>query len=168
MPGICPSFYKLRIQLLEDKKPLVQKQRRLNPNMLEVIKKEIVKLLDTVIIYPIADSPWVSPIHYVPKKGSITVVTNKKDEHVPTRTVIEFDIKIKDKKGAENVAADHLSRIENDETSDNSDVDDNFPGETLMEITTKDEPWFADFANYLAGDIIPKGMTYQQKKKILH
>ncbi|GJZ60608.1 hypothetical protein Tco_0616424 [Tanacetum coccineum] len=40
----------------------------------------------------------------------------------------------------ENVAADHLSRIENDETSDDSDVDDNFPGETLLEITTKDEP----------------------------
>ncbi|GKA21422.1 reverse transcriptase domain-containing protein [Tanacetum coccineum] len=77
----------------------------------------------------------------------------------------EFDIEIKDKKGTKNVAADHLSRIDNDETSDDSDVDDNFPGETLMEITTKDIPWFADFANYLVGDIIPKGMTYQQKNK---
>ncbi|GJV65323.1 reverse transcriptase domain-containing protein [Tanacetum coccineum] len=63
----------------------------------------------------------------------------------------EFDIEIKDRKGTENVAADHLSRIENDETSDDSEVDDNFPGETLMEINTKDEPWFADFANYLVG-----------------
>ncbi|GKC53206.1 reverse transcriptase domain-containing protein [Tanacetum coccineum] len=78
----------------------------------------------------------------------------------------EFDIEIKDRKGTENVAADHLSRIENEETSDDSEVDDNFPGETLMEINTEDEPWFADFANYLASDIIPKGMTYQQKKKI--
>ncbi|GJY80052.1 reverse transcriptase domain-containing protein [Tanacetum coccineum] len=77
----------------------------------------------------------------------------------------EFDIKIKDRKCIENVAADHLSRIENEETSDDSEVDDNFPGETLMEINTEDEPWFADFANYLASDIIPKGMTYQQKKK---
>ncbi|GKC55800.1 reverse transcriptase domain-containing protein [Tanacetum coccineum] len=76
----------------------------------------------------------------------------------------EFDIEIKDRKGTENVAADHLSRIENEETSDDSEVDDNFPGETLMEINTEDEPWFADFANYLASDIIPKGMTYQQKK----
>ncbi|GKD27373.1 reverse transcriptase domain-containing protein, partial [Tanacetum coccineum] len=51
------------------------------------------------------------------------------------------------------------------EFNDDSEVDDNFHGETLMEINTKDEPWFADFANYLVGDIIPKGMTYQQKNK---
>nr|GEW59578.1 reverse transcriptase domain-containing protein [Tanacetum cinerariifolium] len=49
-------------------------------------------------------------------------------------------LEIKDRKGTDNVATDHLSRIENDETSDNSKVDDNFPGETLMEINTKDEP----------------------------
>ncbi|GJW34843.1 reverse transcriptase domain-containing protein [Tanacetum coccineum] len=77
----------------------------------------------------------------------------------------EFDIEIKDKKGTKNVAADHISQIENDEASNDSDVDDNFLGETLMEIITKDIPWFADFANYLVGDIIPKGMTYQQKNK---
>ncbi|GJW82927.1 retrovirus-related pol polyprotein from transposon TNT 1-94 [Tanacetum coccineum] len=71
IPGICPSFYKHKKQLLDDKKSVVQKQRRLNPNMQEVVKKEIVKLLDTGIIYPIADSPWVSPIHCVPKKGKI-------------------------------------------------------------------------------------------------
>ncbi|GJZ39152.1 reverse transcriptase domain-containing protein, partial [Tanacetum coccineum] len=76
----------------------------------------------------------------------------------------EFNIEIKDRKGTENVAADHLSRIENNETSDDSEVDDNFPGETLMEININ-EPWFADFANYLVGNIIPKGMTYQQKNK---
>ncbi|GJU53613.1 reverse transcriptase domain-containing protein [Tanacetum coccineum] len=353
IPGICPSFCKHKIQLLDDKKFVVQKQRRLNPNMQEVVKKEIVKLLDIGIIYPIADSPWVSLIHYVPKKGGIIVVTNENDEFVPTRAVTgwrvcidyrklneatakdhfslpfmdqmlerltgnkyfcfldgfldifkfllilmikrkqhshvlsehtligeclsvyvmilphskgkmllhgqgrnrawtqvgtvlgqkdgknfhliyfasktlnpaqqkytvtkkelmalvfafnkfrsylilsktivhtdhsalrhlfkkqdakpclirwilllqEFDIEIKDKKGIENVAVDHLSRIENDESSNDNEVDDNFPGQTLMEINTKDEPWFADFANYLVGDIIPKGMMYQQKNK---
>ncbi|GJX83668.1 reverse transcriptase domain-containing protein [Tanacetum coccineum] len=72
---------------------------------------------------------------------------------------------IKDRKGTENVAPDYLSRIENEETSDDSEVEDYFPGETLIEINTKDEPWFADFANYLASDIIPKGMTYQQMNK---
>ncbi|GJS96211.1 hypothetical protein Tco_0803179 [Tanacetum coccineum] len=61
-------------------------------------------------------------------------------------------------------AADHLSRIENEETSDDSEVDDNFPRETLMETNAENKPWFADFAIYLASDIIPKGMTYQQKK----
>ncbi|GJT53367.1 reverse transcriptase domain-containing protein [Tanacetum coccineum] len=82
-----------------------------------------------------------------------------------SRLLVEFDIEIKDRKCIENVAADHLSRIEIDESSDDSEVDDNFPGETLMEINPKNEPWFADFANYLVADIIPKGMTYQQKNK---
>ncbi|GKB60112.1 hypothetical protein Tco_0916298 [Tanacetum coccineum] len=83
----------------------------------------------------------------------------------PSTNIKEFDIKIKDRKGTENAAVDHLSRIKNDETSDDSEVDDNFPGDALMEINTEDEPWFADFANYLVSDIIPKGMTYQQKNK---
>ncbi|GJW27336.1 reverse transcriptase domain-containing protein [Tanacetum coccineum] len=73
--------------------------------------------------------------------------------------VLEFDIEIKDRKGIENVAVDHLSRIENEEISDDSEVDDNFPREILIEINTRNEPWFADFANYLVADIIPKGMT---------
>ncbi|GJW32415.1 reverse transcriptase domain-containing protein [Tanacetum coccineum] len=411
--GICLSFCKHKIQLLDDKKPVVQKQRRLNPNMQEVVKKEIMKLLDTGIIYPIADSPWVSPIHCVPKKGGIT---NENDELVLTRTITGWRVCIDYRKLNEATAkdhfplpfmdqmlerlarnkylcfldgfsgyfqipidpndqekttftcpfdtysyrrmpfslcnapatfqrcmlaifhdmieesvevfmddfsvfgnsfdtclnnldkmlqrcedahlvlnwdkchfmvkegivlghkvssvglevdkakidvisklppptnikgirsflghagfyrrfikdfskitrpltkllkkdtpfefdeecqkafellkekltcapvivspnwnlpfelmcdasdftvgavlgqkdVDHLSRLENDEASDDSEVDDNFPGETLMEIKTKNEPWFADFANYLVGDIIPKGMTYQQKNK---
>ncbi|GKE54607.1 hypothetical protein Tco_1489763 [Tanacetum coccineum] len=77
----------------------------------------------------------------------------------------EFDIKIKDKNGTKNDAVDHLSRIDNNETSDDNEVEDNFPRETLMEINTRDEPWFADVANNLVGDIIPKGMTYQTKNK---
>ncbi|GJR27135.1 reverse transcriptase domain-containing protein [Tanacetum coccineum] len=76
----------------------------------------------------------------------------------------ESDIEIKDGKGTENVAVDHLSRIENNETSDDNEVDDNFPEETLMEININ-EPWFADFANYVVSNIIPKEMTYQQKNK---
>nr|GEU44807.1 reverse transcriptase domain-containing protein [Tanacetum cinerariifolium] len=77
----------------------------------------------------------------------------------------EFDIEIKDRKGTENVTADHLSRIKKEEASNDSEVDDNLPRETLIEINTKDYPWFADFANYLVSDIIHKGMTYQQKNK---
>ncbi|GJZ63367.1 reverse transcriptase domain-containing protein [Tanacetum coccineum] len=76
--------------------------------MQEVVKKEIVKLLDTGIIYPIADSPWVSPIHYVPKKGGITVVTNENDELVPTRTVTGWRVCIDYRKLNEATVKDHF------------------------------------------------------------
>nr|GEU76133.1 reverse transcriptase domain-containing protein [Tanacetum cinerariifolium] len=108
IPGICPSFCKHKIQLLDDKKPVVQKQRRLNPNKQKVVKREIVKLLDTGIIYPIADSPWVSPIHRVPKKGGITVITNENDELVPTRTVTGWRVCIDYRKLNEATAKDHF------------------------------------------------------------
>ncbi|GJY41274.1 hypothetical protein Tco_0428544 [Tanacetum coccineum] len=109
IPGTYPSFCKHKIQLLEDKNPVVKKQRRLNPNMQEVVRKEIVKLLDTGIIYPIADSLWVSPIHCVPKKGGITVVTNGKDELVPTRTITGWRVCINYRKLNEATANDHFS-----------------------------------------------------------
>ncbi|GJR00440.1 reverse transcriptase domain-containing protein [Tanacetum coccineum] len=108
IPGICPSFCKHKIKLLDDKKPVVQKQRRLNPNMQEVVKKEIMKLLDTGIIYPIIDSHWVSPIHCVPKKGGITVVTNENDELVPTRTITGWRVCIGYRKLNEATAKDHF------------------------------------------------------------
>ena len=50
-----------------DAKPVADHQRRLNPKMKEVVRKEILKLLEAGIIYPIADSRWVSLVHYVPK-----------------------------------------------------------------------------------------------------
>ena len=53
--------------------------------MMEVVRKEILKCLDNGIIYPIYDSSWVSPVHVVPKKSGITIVTNENDEQVPTR-----------------------------------------------------------------------------------
>ncbi|GJZ04073.1 reverse transcriptase domain-containing protein [Tanacetum coccineum] len=144
---------------------------RVNPKIHDVIKKEVEKLLDAGLIYPISDSPWVSPVHCVPKKGGMTVVTNEENELTMTeaesnytttekemlavvyafekfrsylimnKSVVytdhsalkylfnkkdakarllhwvlllqEFDFKIIDTKGAENYAADHLSRLEN-------------------------------------------------------
>ena len=78
----------------------------------------------------------------------------------------EFDIEIKDKKGADNVAADHLSRIEKQDGDDEEfEINDYFQEEILMEIHSDDEPWFADFANFLVGKVLRKNMTYQQKKK---
>ncbi|GJY80048.1 reverse transcriptase domain-containing protein [Tanacetum coccineum] len=73
---------------MEDEfKPSVQPQRRVNPNIKEVVKKEVIKLLDAGLIYPISDSPWVSPVQVVPKKGGMTVVKNEKDGLIPQRTV---------------------------------------------------------------------------------
>lgn len=65
-----------KIILEENAKPMVDAQRRLNPNMKEVVKKEIIKLLDFGIIFPISDSSWVSPVQCVPKKGGMPVVKN--------------------------------------------------------------------------------------------
>ncbi|GKE39303.1 reverse transcriptase domain-containing protein, partial [Tanacetum coccineum] len=66
------------------------------------------KLLDTGIIYPIADSPWVNHIHCVPKKGNITVGTNKNDDLVPTRTVTGWQVCIDYRKLNEATAKDHF------------------------------------------------------------
>ncbi|GJU28211.1 reverse transcriptase domain-containing protein [Tanacetum coccineum] len=251
--------------------------------MKEVVKKDIIKLLDTGIIYSIEDSPWVSLVHCVPKKGRMTVVINEDNELFPTRTVTgwrvcieyrnlneatqkdhfplpfmdqmleilagnkffcfldrffgyfqipiepadqekttftcpyetyaykrmpfvlcnapatfqrsrarpmrrkafsphplrqqnfesrttklyEFDIEIKNKKGAENVAADHYSRLEKPNLKElrEEEINDEFPDEFLMSISTdeKESPWFADFANYLVGGILRKGLTYAQR-----
>jgi hypothetical protein len=71
--------------LLEDNaKPTREMQRRLNPPMMEVVKVEILKLLDAGVIYPITDSKWVASIHMVPKKTGIMLVKKKNDELIPT------------------------------------------------------------------------------------
>ncbi|GJR82340.1 reverse transcriptase domain-containing protein [Tanacetum coccineum] len=340
----------------DDFKPAVQHQRRVNPKIHEVIKKEVIKLLDAGLIYPISDSPWVSPVHCVPKKGGMTVVENEDNELIPTRLVTgwrvcidylklndatrkdhfplpfldqmlerlagneyycfldgfsryfqipidpqdqdkttftcpygtfayrcmpfglcnapgtfqspsslvlilgrmrmqgivkveiggircgpihyasktmmdaqthytttekellvvvyafekfrpylvlsktivytdhsalkyllakqdakprflwwilllqEFDVIIRDKKGAENLAADHLSKLENLHQSDleKKEITETFPLETLGMVTFRSDsstPWFADIANYHAGNFAIKGMSSQQKKK---
>ncbi|GJZ18441.1 reverse transcriptase domain-containing protein [Tanacetum coccineum] len=79
----------------------------------------------------------------------------------------EFDIIIRDKKGSENLAADHLSRLENPhkDVLENKDINENFPLETLGALTSGNTPWFADYTNFHAGNFIVKGMSSQQKKK---
>nr|GFB51975.1 reverse transcriptase domain-containing protein [Tanacetum cinerariifolium] len=72
----------------ENEKCPVQSQRRVNPKIHDVIKKEVKKLLDAGLIYPISDSPWVSPVHCVPKQGGMTVIKNDENKLVPTRLVI--------------------------------------------------------------------------------
>ncbi|GKD75389.1 hypothetical protein Tco_1333671 [Tanacetum coccineum] len=87
IPGISPSFCKHKINFEDNVKPVIQRQHRLNPNMKEVVRKEIIKLLDIGIIYAIEDSPWVTPVHCLPKKGGMTVVTNEDNKLVPTKTI---------------------------------------------------------------------------------
>ena len=69
----------------ENAKLTREMQRWLNPNMKEVVRIEVLKLLDVGIIYPISDSSWVSPIQIVLKKSAVTVVTNADNELIPTR-----------------------------------------------------------------------------------
>ena len=74
-----------KILLKEGAKPVKQPQRRLNLLILDVVKKEVTRLLQASIIYPISDSEWVSLIQVIMKKTSITVVANEKNKLIPTR-----------------------------------------------------------------------------------
>ncbi|KAL4324064.1 hypothetical protein GQ457_11G024080 [Hibiscus cannabinus] len=85
--GISPTICMHKILLDDNHKPTADAQRRLNQAMKDVVRKEILKWLDAGIIYPISDSEWVSPVQCVPKKGGITVISNEKNELIPTRTV---------------------------------------------------------------------------------
>ncbi|GKF51412.1 hypothetical protein Tco_0147879 [Tanacetum coccineum] len=82
--GVSPEFCTHKILMEEDYEPSVQSQRRVNPKIHDVIKKEVEKLLDAGLIYPISDSLWVSPVHCVSKKGGMTVITNDENELIPT------------------------------------------------------------------------------------
>nr|GEX04145.1 reverse transcriptase domain-containing protein [Tanacetum cinerariifolium] len=199
--GIDPHFCTHKILMDDDFKPTVQHQRRVNPKINEVIKKEVIKLLDAGLIYPIFDSPWVSPVHCMPKKGGMTVVENKDNELIPTRHVskvhdghlsrydqendgggvwgqrktkhfqpihyasktmtdaqilllLEFDVIIRDKKGAENLTADHLSRLENpyQDKLEKKEITKTFPLETLGMSSQQKKEFFKDVKHYFLDD----------------
>ncbi|GJW87931.1 reverse transcriptase domain-containing protein, partial [Tanacetum coccineum] len=106
--GIDPRFCTHKILMEDDYKPKVQSLRRVNPEIHEVIKKEVLKLLDAGMIYPISDSPWVSPVHCVPKKGGITVVANEENELILTRLVTGWRVCIDYRKLNEATRKDHF------------------------------------------------------------
>nr|GFA02545.1 reverse transcriptase domain-containing protein [Tanacetum cinerariifolium] len=128
--GIYPEFCSHKILLEEDFSPKVQSQRRVNPKIHDVIKKEVEKLHDAGLIYPISNSPW------------------------------EFDFKVIDTKGTENYATDHISRLENpyENIFDPKEINETFPLKSLNKVAHKDPstPWFADLANYHTGNFIIK------------
>nr|GFA41895.1 reverse transcriptase domain-containing protein [Tanacetum cinerariifolium] len=106
--GIDPEFCSHKILLEEDYSPKVQSQRRVNLKIHNVIKKEVEKLLDAGLVYPISDSPWVSPIHCVPKKGGMTVIKNDENKLVPTRLVTGWRVCIDYRKLNEATRKDHF------------------------------------------------------------
>nr|GEW12419.1 reverse transcriptase domain-containing protein [Tanacetum cinerariifolium] len=93
----------------EDFKPAVQHQRRVNLKIHDVIKHEVIKLLDARLIYPISDSPWVSPVHCVPKKKGFTVVENEDNELILTRLVMGWRVCIDYRNLNEATRKDHFS-----------------------------------------------------------
>ncbi|GKB93286.1 hypothetical protein Tco_0979423 [Tanacetum coccineum] len=106
--GINPEFCTHKILMEEDYKLAVQHQRQVNPKIHDVIKKEVEKLLDVGLIYPISDSPWVSPVHCVPKKGGFTVVENDENQLILTRLVTEWRVCIDYRKLNEATRKDHF------------------------------------------------------------
>nr|GEX96510.1 reverse transcriptase domain-containing protein [Tanacetum cinerariifolium] len=106
--GIDPEFYSHKILLEDDFSPKVQSQRRVNPKIHDVIKKEVEKLLDAGLIYPISDSPWVSPVHCVPKKRGITVIKNDENKLVLTRLVTGWRVCMDYRKLNEATRKDHF------------------------------------------------------------
>nr|GEU60537.1 reverse transcriptase domain-containing protein [Tanacetum cinerariifolium] len=104
--GINLEFYTHKILMEEDYKPAVQHQKRVNPKIHDVIKKRL--KLDAGLVYPISDSPWVSPVHCVPKNGGFTVVENKENELIPTCLVTRWQVCIDYRKLNEATLKDHF------------------------------------------------------------
>nr|GEU56653.1 hypothetical protein [Tanacetum cinerariifolium] len=108
------------------------------------------------------------PIHYASKtmtEAESNYTTNEKE-----MLAVEFTFKVVATEVAENLAADHLSRLENPHKNvlDLKEINESFPLETLNLVSTRGNqstPWFADFANYHAGNFVVKGLSYQQKSK---
>nr|GEX98104.1 putative reverse transcriptase domain-containing protein [Tanacetum cinerariifolium] len=247
--GIDPEFCTHKIlmedefDLVEDFEPAVQHQRRVNPKTHDVIKQEVLKLLDAGLIYPISNSPlekshfmvkegivlghkiskeWIevdkAKVEVIAKlphpttvKGRIELHHNGKEmlavvyafeklrsylimnkiigytDHSALKYIFtkkdskarllhwvlllqEFTFKVIDTKGTENLAADHLSRLENPHQNVHGpkEINESFPLETLNRVSfhgNSGTSWFADFASYHVGNFIVKGILSQHKNK---
>ena len=76
-----------KINLVEDVEPIVDTQKRVHPRLKDVVRREVIRLLESGVIYPISDSKWVNPVHSILKHGGITTIQNDKDEFLPSRTI---------------------------------------------------------------------------------
>ena len=109
LKGISPSICMRKILLEENAKTSIEHQRRLNPFMKEVVKKEVFKWLNARFTYAISDNPWVSPIHVVPKNGRFTIIINEKNELIPTKIVTGWRVWIDYRKLNTATIKDHYS-----------------------------------------------------------
>ena len=105
---IRPSMCMHRILLEDGHKPSVEAQRRLDPTMKEVVRKEVLKWLDAGVIYLISDSAWVSPVQVVPKNGGTTVIKTDNNILLPFRTVTGWRICIDYRKLNKATQKDHF------------------------------------------------------------
>ena len=108
LKGIGPSICMHKILLNDNAKTSIEHQRRLNPVMKEVVKKEVLKWLNAGFIYAISYSSWVIPVHVVPKKGGFTVIRNEKNELIPIRTVTGWRVFIDYRKLNAAIRKDHF------------------------------------------------------------
>ena len=108
LKGINPSICTHHIYLEEESKTVRQPQRRLNPHLQEVVRVEVLKLLQAGIIYPISDSTWVSPTQVVPKKSGVTTVKNEKGEELSTRLTTSWRVCIDYRRLNEVTRKDHF------------------------------------------------------------
>ncbi|XP_074282639.1 uncharacterized protein LOC141607177 [Silene latifolia] len=196
LKGISPDVCMHMIELEDDHKPCRQGQRKLNPKMEEVVTVEVMKLLDAGIVYSVGNSKWRCMMgifsEYIESimevfMDDFSVYGNDFDnclanlDRVLQRCIevnLEFDLEIKDKKGAENVVADHLSRLTQQEGEDSLPINDSFADDSLFSVdvfsvtsvNSKDgaEPWFADYANFAVTQALPPDLSHQQRKRFLH
>jgi hypothetical protein len=108
LKGLSPAFCTHRVPMEDQCKPIVDHQRRLTHAMREVVKKEVIKLLDAGIIYLVPHSEWESPVHCVPKKGGLTMVKNEKNELTPQRTMTRWRMCIDYRKLNKATKKDHF------------------------------------------------------------
>ena len=109
LKGISPSICMHKILLEENARTSIEHQRMLNPIMKEVVRKEVLIWLNAGFIYAISDSPWVSPVHVVPKKGGFTVIRNEKNELILTKIVTGWRVRIDYRKLNTTTRKDHYS-----------------------------------------------------------
>nr|GEX19264.1 reverse transcriptase domain-containing protein [Tanacetum cinerariifolium] len=172
--GIDPYFCTHKILMEDDFKPAVQHQGRVNPKIYKVIKKEVIKLLDAGLIYPISDSLW-EKCHFMVKEGIVLGHKISMSEIKVDRAKVDVIAKlhhptsVSGVRRAENLAADHLSRLENphQDELEKKEITETFPLETLGMIAFRGDSitiWFSDIANYhICADQVIRRCIHGQK-----